>query len=106
MQIILRWLDFIASHDAVVTDRFHGLIFSTIARRPCVLLPTGNHKITAALEWFRDVRFVRLAARPDEVAPLLADVLSVRERSVPDWEACFFTPLAQRIGLGSAQAQP
>ncbi len=37
---------------AVITDRYHGLIFSLCAGTPVVLLKTTDHKITEGLHWF------------------------------------------------------
>ena len=52
-----KWLDVVlelfASKDAVVTDRFHGLIFSVLTRRPTVVLRTVDHKLESALEELR-----------------------------------------------------
>ena len=98
IEVLLKYLRFIASFDAVVTDRFHGLIFSLLTRRPCVVLSTHNHKIASALEWFSDVPFVALAPSTDEVPTVLTRVASVDVRTVPDWDVRFFTPMAAALG--------
>lgn len=41
-----------ASFRAVVTDKFHGLIFSMIAGTPVVVIKTKDHKVTSGYEWF------------------------------------------------------
>jgi pyruvyl transferase EpsI len=97
-ETLLKYLRYIASFDAVVTDRFHGLIFSLLTRRPCVVLATYNHKIPSALDWFTDIPFVKLAPSPADVPGLLSQVASVPVRTVPDWESQFFTPMAQALG--------
>ena len=42
----------IRSCKVVVTDRYHGLVFSMIANTPVVLLKTIDHKITEGIKWF------------------------------------------------------
>ena len=37
---------------AVVTDRYHGTIFSLIANTPVIILPTKDHKLTSGADWF------------------------------------------------------
>lgn len=98
IETILKYLRFVASFDAVVTDRFHGLIFSLLTRRPCVVMATHNHKITSALDWFTDVPFAALATDLNEVPAILARVAAVPNRSVPDWEARYSTPMAVDLG--------
>jgi len=99
LDVVMKWLQFIDEHDAVVTDRFHGMIFSVITRKPCVLLPTGNHKIGGALEWFKDLPFVRLASGIPAIGDEVGAVLSANDREVPDWDDRYFGPLMRQIGL-------
>jgi len=39
----------------VVTDRYHGAIFSLVANTPVIILETKTHKSSAGYEWFRGV---------------------------------------------------
>lgn len=39
----------------VVTDKFHGLIFSIIAGTPVVVLKTKDHKVTSGYQWFSKI---------------------------------------------------
>lgn len=86
-----------AQYDAVVTDRFHGLIFSVLTRRPTVVLPTVDHKLTSAFDWFDGVRFVRFSSTIAQAAPLLDAVSRVEDRSLPDWNALHFDRLARHV---------
>ena len=85
--------------DAVVTDRYHGVIFSVICGKPCVFLRSVDHKLTAGEYWLRDVPFVRRADTIDEVVPLLQRLLAVTKRTAPDWNASYFDKLPGYIGL-------
>lgn len=39
----------------VVTDKFHGLIFSLVANTPVIVLRTKDHKVTSGYEWFSKI---------------------------------------------------
>lgn len=41
-----------SSHQVVITDRLHGMIFSAVTETPCVVLSTYNHKIRDYYETF------------------------------------------------------
>ena len=39
----------------VVTDKYHGLIFSLVANTPVIVLKTKDHKVTSGYEWFQKI---------------------------------------------------
>lgn len=41
-----------SQHKLIVTDRFHGTIFSLVASTPVVVMPTVDHKVSEGAEWF------------------------------------------------------
>lgn len=86
-----------AAADAVVTDRYHGLIFSVLSRRPTVVLPTVDHELSSAAHWFRHVEHVRLADEPEEVPGLLSAVLTAQDFTTPDWNRLYFDDLLARV---------
>jgi pyruvyl transferase EpsI len=90
-------LDLFASHEAIVTVRFHGVIFSVLTRTPCVALRTVDHKLTSAIEWFEGVDFVRMAATREEVPGVLERVKAAARDRVPDFESLHFAPLAGEL---------
>lgn len=97
------WTD-LAGLQVVVTDRFHGLIFSLIAGTPVVVLPTADHKLTSGVDWFDRPEFhgwVRLVADPDEAADQAAALLAERPcGSPPDLlRREHFDRLADLLGL-------
>jgi len=101
--ILDRTLDLFHGADAVVTDRYHGLIFAVLCRRPCVVIPTVDHKLTSAFEWFSTVRFIRLARRLEDVPSLVDECLHVPDRDVPDWNTEHFDPLAERLRIAAPE---
>jgi pyruvyl transferase EpsI len=97
LDILIKYLKYISSYDAVVTDRYHGLIFAVLLRRPCVVLPTHNHKLTSAFDWFHKVNFVHLLADGEDICDAVRLTLSVQSRSAPDWNKEYFDPMAEEI---------
>ncbi len=53
-----------SKYQLIVTDRYHGTIFSLIAGTPVVILKTTDHKVVTGAEWF---------------APCMADYVVVAE---------------------------
>ena len=49
-----KLLDLFAQHTAVITDRYHGTIFSMIANTPVIVLETNDHKVRTGTEWFTE----------------------------------------------------
>lgn len=93
-QAVDETLAMFAQYDAVVTDRFHGLIFAVLKRRPVVVLGTHNHKLSSAMEWFEQVEFVQYANRIEEVAAKMETAMGATNWSVPDWNELYFNQMA------------
>lgn len=58
-----------AKYNCVITDRYHGTIFSLIANTPVIVIKTNDHKVTSAVEWFEglyDKNAVQLAGSLEE----------------------------------------
>lgn len=92
-------LQLFRSHDVVVTDRYHGLIFAVLCRKPCVVLRTVDHKLTSAMDWFKDLPFVELAKELRDVPPLVEKCLRIKERNVPNWNEKYFDKLPKLVSL-------
>lgn len=56
-QIIEHILDKFSRYQLIVTDRYHGLIFSQIVSVPVIVLQSTNHKLTSGIEWFPKEHF-------------------------------------------------
>lgn len=52
---LYRIIEKFASYQVVITDRYHGTIFSLIANTPVVVIPTNDHKVKTGTEWFKGV---------------------------------------------------
>jgi exopolysaccharide biosynthesis predicted pyruvyltransferase EpsI len=97
MDTLVKYFSYIASFDAVITDRYHGLIFSVLLKRPCVVLKTHNHKLTSAFDWFEQVNFDKRADTHDEIKRALASLAKLTEYKSPNWNAQHFDPMANEV---------
>ncbi len=91
--VLAETLSLFAGHKAVVTDRFHGVIFSVLCRKPTVVLRTVDHKLTSAIDWFADIPNVRFCEHPSQIKDALAAVLATPVPAYPDFNALYFDRL-------------
>lgn len=62
----------------IITDRYHGTIFSLIAGTPVIVLKTTDHKVATGVDWFKGVcdDYVSLAENLDNAYEKAKNVLS------------------------------
>ena len=72
--LIKKW----ASAKLVITDRYHGTIFSAIANTPVIVLATNDHKVKGGYEWFVKEKYssVYYADSPEETVERAQFVLN------------------------------
>ncbi|HWA47600.1 MAG TPA: polysaccharide pyruvyl transferase family protein [Dongiaceae bacterium] len=105
-RILTETLSLFSGHQAVVTDRFHGLIFAILCRKPAVVLPTVDHKLTSAIAWFKDIANVQLCADVAEVPDLLRHVLSTPMTEYPDFNRLYFDQLPDLLARWPRSHKP
>lgn len=44
-----------STYQAIITDRYHGTIFSMVANTPVIVLATNDHKVKSGTEWFKGI---------------------------------------------------
>ena len=61
----------------LITDRYHGTIFSLIAGTPVIVIKTTDHKVTTGADWFKGVYddYVFLAKDLDDAYSLAEELL-------------------------------
>ncbi|WP_081964333.1 polysaccharide pyruvyl transferase family protein [Gallibacterium genomosp. 1] len=52
--ILEKYIQLFSSKELIITDRFHGTIFSLIAKTPVIVLKSIDHKVTEGAKWFID----------------------------------------------------
>ena len=94
---LAKYLQFISEFDAVITDRYHGLIFSVLVKKPCLVLKTHNHKLTSAFDWFEDVNYVKRVNSPSEIIGALNHMQALSTYVSPRWNELHFDPMAKEV---------
>ena len=66
-----------AGYKVVVTDKFHGLVFSLAANTPVIVLKTKDHKVTSGYEWFSKIYPDRVfyADTQDDIMEIAKNIL-------------------------------
>lgn len=66
-----------SKYRVIVTDKFHGLIFSLVANTPVIVMKTKDHKVTSGYEWFSKIYPDRVfyAENICDVEGLIRDIL-------------------------------
>lgn len=97
LEKILEYLRFINQFDAVITDRYHGLIFSVLLQLPTVVLKTHNHKLTSAFDWFSEVNYAEKVDSLESVIPALERLNGMLTFQAPHWNNKHFDLMAREV---------
>ena len=94
---IFAEIESFSHYKVIITDRYHGTIFSLIAGTPVIIIKTTDHKVTTGAEWFKGIYddYVFLADSLEEAA-VLADKLYHREcdnKLTPYFESEYYDKL-------------
>lgn len=68
-QLIMEKIRYFSTFKVVVTDRYHGTIFSAIASTPVIVINSADHKLSSGVKWFPEELFkdkVQFAGNLDE----------------------------------------
>ncbi|WP_347839085.1 polysaccharide pyruvyl transferase family protein [uncultured Draconibacterium sp.] len=93
-------INYFSSFKVIITDRYHGLIFCILAKRPCIVLHTVDHKLTAAYtSWFKNMQGIYLANDIPHAQELLPNVLANSSSPVSDidWNDKYFKNYTTQI---------
>lgn len=52
---IFREIELYSKYSVIITDRYHGTIFSLIASTPVIVIKTNDHKVQTGVDWFKGV---------------------------------------------------
>lgn len=101
-QYINDMIEKIASYQVVITDRYHGTIFSAIASTPVIVISSADHKLSSGVKWFPQDQFsgyIYYAKALDEAYNLSQQVLARKEHrdNPPYFKNEYWDKLAERI---------
>lgn len=76
-QILEEEFESYSKYKMLITDRYHGTIFSLIAGTPVIVIKTTDHKVTTGADWFKGVYddYVYLAEDLDDAYRLAEKLL-------------------------------
>lgn len=78
-QKISKIIDRLAQARLVITDRYHGVIFSQVASTPVIVIDSADHKLSSGVRWFPREAFgrnVNYAKSLDEAYSLAEELLA------------------------------
>ena len=78
-ELIRKIIAFFAQFQLIITDRYHGTIFSQVANTPVIVLNSADHKLTSGFKWFPKKIFgdnVFFAKNLDEAYTLAKKILA------------------------------
>lgn len=90
-----------SEYEVVLTDRYHGMIFSLIANTPVVVLPTTGHKVREGAKWFSkdypdSIYFAETPEEAyDEICMILSNKIVVYNKSI--YKEKYYDTLVQTI---------
>ncbi|MBE3667130.1 hypothetical protein BOO35_18860 [Vibrio navarrensis] len=94
-KILDETLVMFSKYDMIITDRFHGLIFSVLCKKPTVVLSTVDHKLTSAFDWFDNINYVKFAHSIDDVKKNIDVLEKIETFNNVDWHSLHFNKIAE-----------
>lgn len=104
-KLVLDAIKYFASFKVVVTDRYHGTIFSVIASTPVVVINSADHKLSSGVKWFPKEVFgdyVQFAKDLDEAYEKASDMLVAKDleyNNPPYFKDEFWDKLKAKINI-------
>lgn len=67
-QAVLKEIEYYSHFKLVITDRYHGTIFSLAAGTPVLIIKSTDHKVVTGADWFKGIydEYVFLADSPED----------------------------------------
>lgn len=88
-KLIDEMINQISTYEVVITDRYHGTIFSAIASTPVIVINSADHKLSSGVKWFPIEVYgnaVQFAESLDDAFKKANEILmNEREYSNPDY---------------------
>jgi pyruvyl transferase EpsI len=88
-----KLLDTIASHEVVVTDRMHGMIFAYVTKTPAVVFNNSYHKSKGTYDlWLKDCPWIKMVDSVEQVDDAITEVISHKDEPF-EVDQSYFQPL-------------
>lgn len=101
-KLINGMIEKFSTYQVVITDRYHGTIFSAIANTPVVVISSADHKLSSGVKWFpKDVYGdnVQFAKDLDDAYVKALEILAQKElrKNPPYFKENYWDKLASRL---------
>lgn len=76
----------------VVTDRYHGVVFSIITKTPCIVFKSKDHKIEEGIKWFKKHNFLfYLGSDPSKIDEAIEQIYTITDENLtaPEFKSKF-----------------
>lgn len=83
--LIRKMLEYFSGFQCIITDRYHGTIFSQIVNTPVIVISSSDHKLISGVKWFPNEIFgknISFANDLDEVYYKVQSVLSCKRNVI------------------------
>jgi len=101
---VAKEIEGFSHYRVIITDRYHGTIFSLVAATPVIVLKTTDHKVVTGVDWFKGVYdgHVFLAKDLEEAFSICQRLfLNPPEYQLkPYFKEKYYDPLLQIVGWG------
>ena len=79
-----------SNYDLVITDRYHGVIFSYLAHVPCLALPSKDKKVSDAIRFFKDLDYIKYCDNSNDIYPAILSLIGKDTSKNVDFYSLYF----------------
>lgn len=102
-EILYSTFGYFSHFQVIITDRYHGTIFSLISNTPVIVLNSSDHKLSSGVKWFPDSfnEYVHFAESLEHVPSLVRKILehSPKELLPPYFSENYYDHLLEKLPL-------
>lgn len=100
-EILEQIFDDFSRYKVVITDRYHGTIFSLVAGTPVIVISSTDHKLSSGVKWFPESfsKYVHYARNLEQAYDMAQEVLSdntLTHQLQPYFEENYYSKLKER----------
>ena len=89
-ETIYNYVKMISSFKVVITDRYHGTIFSIVSGTPLVILKSQDHKLTSGKDWFPEDIFGKIVFYADSLLEAQELAKNIISKQTPPLSTNYF----------------
>ncbi len=99
---IFKKIDEFSKYKVIITDRFHGTIFSLISGTRVIVIKTNDHKVSTGINWFKGIydENVKYCDNIEDVPLTVKQYYKINKNSVlePYFKKMYYDKLKSNIG--------